>query len=213
MISKPNDIEEGIPSEVKDIPLLTKLSGNEAMNLPSFLRCTIQIITLSFLCDSARIGKVDSKDENILSNQISLESSIGILAALVLGPASSVLYGGLNQPAIILGFLSTNFLVISMVSAVLHLLILGTANDSSLVYIELLGRLGPTLTGRLMVIGIIFWIAATIVNMFSQVSLPYFLAGVLFLMIVVAPPATYCIVHSVVTLHLARYVTLKNHRT
>ena len=129
-------------------------------------------------------------------------------AALVLGPASSLLYGSSDDISVALSFISTNVLIISMVSSVLHILILVQCRSTQEVYcyVKAMGPFDARLSGQIMVFRIIIWILGDVVFLWSQVKqIGYFYASIVALLVLIAPPVTYGIIHSIAALQMTRH--------
>jgi hypothetical protein len=202
--------ESPLQPYVPNVTLVQKVFGSERYGLPSIVNCIVQILSLSFMKEQELPEfKLLNADflRDLKESQMTAETTLGILAALVLGPASSILYGSNNDLVALLGFLATNILVIAMVCSVLHILTLNQCRSAHEIYfyVKALGANGTRLTGQIMVLGIVLWILGTIVYLWDQVAcVAYFFVsiGILFAF---APFITYFITHAVMVLNMTRH--------
>jgi hypothetical protein len=192
------------------VSAVQKIFGSQQHGLPSIVNCIVQILSLSFMKEQ-ELPEFKLVNEDFLNelkeSQMTAESTLGILAALVLGPASSLLYGSNNDLTALIGFLATNILIISMVCSVLHILTLNQCRSAHEIYfyVKALGANGTRLTGQIMVLGIILWIFGTIVYLWAQVArLAYFVVPIAILF-TFAPVVTYFITHAVMVLNMTRH--------
>lgn len=199
--------------EAENLMISPKLSftdvlfGKKELGAPSIAQCIFDILTLQFMKD----GEVKVTDD-IRSKQLGLETSMGLLSALVLSPATSLFYSQSNSTiAVSLGFLSANFLVISMVSSVLHMLILQqlTSNEEVCCYVHTLGRNGACLTGQIMVFGIVLWIVGSVFYLYSAFEsdmngvIPFYVS--ISILFGLAGPLTYFICMSIASFYMTRH--------
>lgn len=170
--------------------------------MPTIFRAIVDIPLLLFLKDEDLRNGSDLR-----AKHLGMETTLGLIASLVLGPASSLFYGTGDSTSISLGFLSSNFLVLAMCIAVLHMLILQQipTEEEVATYVKILGRNGVCLTGQVLVLGGALWIVGSMNYLFNQSkSLDSFLWPFCVL-IGMAGPITYSLTQSVLNSYYARH--------
>lgn len=158
------DSSSSLLDEPVKLHFLDYIFGSKSNGLPNIFACFLNVLTISFITQKI----TDSRDSYIQS-----ETTFGILAGLILGSISSLGYNtSCDDVVIAVAFIAMNLTVVTMVSSVIHLLILFQLESDLMVkyYIKSLGSYGSRLTGQLLVSSIIFWIAATCLNLFYSTS-------------------------------------------